>query len=196
MNLLKKKSHPALPANLSAGQKAIVLVANGFGLGQSPVASGTVGALLGIPLAIALSALHGHTWPQVAIAAALTYLCVPLCDAAEKIYGTKDDGRIVADEYLLFPICIVAQRPLWNMFCTGEWFHAVLFLGMAFVISRVSDIIKAYPARQLQDMHGGLGIVLDDFFADVYAWVVIWFADAWLLTPHVQPFLDRLVFGS
>ena len=196
MNLLKRKNHPALPSSLPTGRKIIILLANGFGLGNSPVASGTVGALLGIPLAIALSALYGHVWLQVAVAASLTYLCVPLCDAAEKIYGTKDDGRIVADEYLLFPICVIAQRPLWDMFCTGEWFHAVVFLGMAFVISRISDIIKAYPARQLLEMPGGLGIVLDDFFADVYAWVAIWFADVWLLTPHIQPFLDRLVLGS
>jgi phosphatidylglycerophosphatase A len=61
----------------------------------------------------------------------------------------------VADEYLTFPIAVIGL-PL---------HQAPLMLVVAFVSSRACDIIKPWPARGLQDWHGGYGIVIDDVFA-------------------------------
>lgn len=157
-------------------KKVILLAATGLGLGYSPFASGTCGALLGIPLGLALSCLHEILWLQIAIALFLSLLAIPICDAAEKIFGVKDDGRIVADEYLLLPICYVAQGPVFNNLISGgsHTVHAISFIVFSFIISRIVDILKPSPCRQIQRVRGGLGVVLDDFFASVYSWIIIW----------------------
>ena len=166
-------------------KKIILLLSSGFGLGLSPFASGTCGALLGIPLGLALTTLHGHLAIQFAIAAVLVLLAIPVCDAAERIYGKRDDGRIVADEYMLLPICFIGHAPLWQMLLDGgeAALRAALFIGVIFVISRITDILKPSPARQLQAVRGGLGIVLDDLVADIYAWILIWGVSSFILGP-------------
>lgn len=150
-------------------RRVTLLLATGLGLGLSPVASGTAGALLGVPLAFAMGSLG---WvAQAVICACLVCVAVPLCSAGEEYLGRKDDGRIVADEYLTFPICLIGLpcvQYLW-------------LLGMAFVVNRLMDILKPPPARQAQDLQGGLGIVIDDTISSLYAlginhalfWVVL-----------------------
>ena len=155
-------------------ERLVLAFATGFGLGRAPIASGTFGALLGLPAALALTALHGRPhglhW-QIGICLLLTLLAIPICDAAEKALGTKDDGRIVADEYLTLPICVIGL-PIAERIFGGDWFRGLVLLGTAFVISRICDILKPTPARQSQRLPGGLGIVLDDFFASVYALIL------------------------
>jgi phosphatidylglycerophosphatase A len=132
-----------------------VWLATGFGLGLAPIASGTFGTLPGIAIVVAVWPL-GLAW-QCLVAAVLPLLAIPICDAAEKHFGKKDDGRIVADEYLTFPIAMVGL-PL------APW-----VVALAFVSSRIFDIVKPPPARGLQELHGGLGIVIDDVVASLYA---------------------------
>ncbi len=148
----------------------------GLGLGYSPTAPGTVGSLLGIPLGLALSALYGMPWLQIVIALLLTIAAIPVCDVSEKILGKKDDGRIVADEYLLLPICYIGQGNIFRMLISGgeATTDALIFIALSFVIARAVDILKPSPCRQIQKVRGGLGIVLDDFFASLYSWVLIW----------------------
>ena len=170
-------------------KKAIIALATGFGTGYAPICPGTVGALVGIPLAILLTALHGHAVAQYAIALALTVLAIPVCDIAERHFGEKDDDRIVADEYMLLPICFIAQEPVFDELfgASPDPLRAIIFTGMAFVVSRVFDIIKAYPAYRLQAAPGGFGIVLDDFFADLYSWIAIWLLNQHVMIPYVYP---------
>ncbi len=155
--------------------RAAILAATGFGLGLSPVASGTCGALLGIPLALGLTRLHDNVWLQIALAGALTLLAIPICDAAERHFGKKDDGRIVADEYMLLPICFIGRGDVWARLCDPATRPAAIaFVAFAFVVSRIVDILKPTPCRQIQRVEGGLGVVLDDFFASLYSWFLIW----------------------
>jgi phosphatidylglycerophosphatase A len=139
--------------------RILIWLATGFGLGLSPFASGTVGALLGIPLTYLV---HGCPlwWGHLVSCVVLTALAVPICDAAEKTFGRKDDGRIVADEYLLLPIAFIGL-PL-----------TPLMVAVGFVVSRAMDVIKPWPARGLQKVTGGLGVVIDDFFASLYAMLI------------------------
>ncbi len=139
------------------GKAIIILLASGFGLGLSPIASGTIGSLPGILLSIGIY----HFWQnmllhQVAMAIALALIAIPICDTAERHYGRKDDGRIVADEYLTFPLCMLGLP-------VEPW-----VLAMAFVANRCFDIIKPSPARNLQQLPGGLGIVSDDIASSLY----------------------------
>lgn len=157
-------------AHLSFGKRLAVAVANGFGLGNARYASGTVGSLLGIPLVFAISSLHGRLWWQIGICAALVALAIVVCDIAERHYGEKDDGRIVADEWMLYPIGVIGIQ-LVGM----PWWHMLVY----FAVIRFFDIVKLPPANRLQAIDGGLGVVADDFAANLYSlaanWALYWF---------------------
>ena len=145
-------------------KKLSLLLATGFGIGLfAPVAPGTIGSLPGVALAYAMALLP--VWLQVVIALALAALAVPICGSAEKTLGIKDDGRICADEWMLFPIAVVGI-PLLDL----PWWSMVVF----FCVVRLIDILKPWPCRSLQAIPGGMGIVIDDFFANVYSLVFNW----------------------
>lgn len=135
----------------------VVWIASGFGLGYSPWAPGTVGSVPGIVIAALLSSF-GLGW-QIVICAILAAVAIPICGVAEDEYGKTDDHRIVADEYLTFPICLLGV----------PWMTHLWMLPLAFVSNRVMDIIKIPPAHQAQSLVGGTGIVLDDVISSLYA---------------------------
>jgi phosphatidylglycerophosphatase A len=137
---------------------AMLAAATGFGLGLSPFASGTTGALLGIPLMFCLSAAWtGAIGWQICCCAVLAAAAIPLCDLAEKHFNRKDDRRIVADEYLTFPICMIGL-PI-----------CIPALGLAFITNRILDILKPPPANWAQKLPGGFGIVADDVISALYS---------------------------
>ena len=145
-------------------RRLCVFVASGFGLGLvAPFAPGTLGSLPGVALAYAVCALP--LWLQIVACLGFALLAIPFCDVAEKALGIKDDGRITADEWMLYPIALVGI-PLASL----PWWSMVVF----FCVIRIVDIVKPWPARQLQSVHGGLGIVVDDFFANLYSLAVNW----------------------
>ena len=138
-------------------RKLSLLFATGFGLGLSPVASGTVGTLLGVLIVIGIP-MPSVIW-EICLAVLLSLIAIPVCDIAEKHFKTKDDGRIVADEYLTFPLCVIAL----------PWLTFPWLLVVAFLTHRVMDIIKPFPAHRLEDIKGGVGIVVDDVVSSLYA---------------------------
>ena len=145
-------------------KKLSLLLATGFGIGLfAPVAPGTIGSLPGVALAYAMALLP--VWLQVVIALALAALAVPICGSAEKTLGIKDDGRICADEWMLFPIAVVGI-PLLDL----PWWSMAVF----FCVVRLIDILKPWPCRRIQSLSGGMGIVIDDFLANVYSLVLNW----------------------
>ncbi len=162
-------------------RRLCVWIATGFGLGYSPVASGTVGALLGLPLVWLMA--RQPVAVQIVFVLLLTLVCIPICSVAEReLGGRKDDGRIVADEYLTFPICAIGLPWLES----GNWW----MLAVAFVVNRLMDIIKPFPAWRLQNLPGGLGITIDDAIASLYALGINWLICGWL----VQHIIPRLAY--
>lgn len=148
-------------ARASSWRKSIILLATGFGLGLSPVASGTAGTLLGLPIMLGLAPLWTQSlMAQMIAALCLVLLAIPICDVAEKHFGLKDDGRIVADEFMSFPIGLLGL-PL------SPWVFV-----LAFFTNRVFDVLKPFPAHRLQRLPGGLGIVVDDVVAALYSLLV------------------------
>jgi len=145
-------------------RKFCVFVASGFGLGLvAPFAPGTVGSLPGVALAYVVTALP--LWLQLPVCLGFTLLAIPFCDVAEKALGVKDDGRITADEWMLYPIALIGI-PLASL----PWWSMILF----FVVIRFVDIVKPWPCRGLQSIPGGRGIVIDDFFANLYSLAINW----------------------
>jgi phosphatidylglycerophosphatase A len=136
------------------------LIATGCFLGHSPVAPGTVGAL-GCA-ALAWFALPGATpfWPAGAIAllSVVAFLAVAVWAAteAERALG-HDSSRIVVDEFagLLVAVLFLPKSPF--------------VYAAAFVLFRLADILKPFPARRAESLPGGVGIVADDVVAGAYA---------------------------
>ncbi|MCC7475721.1 MAG: phosphatidylglycerophosphatase A [Pirellulales bacterium] len=143
--------------------KLSVLICTGFGLGLITKAPGTVGtAVWGLPLAWAVGMLPGVGW-QVAVIALLFAVGVPLATAAGKaLGGGKDHQAIIWDEIVSLPIVFLAV-PLanWRVALAGLLLH------------RLFDITKPPPARQLEELPEGLGVMADDVMAALYAALVL-----------------------
>ena len=151
-------------------RRLCVLVASGFGIGLVvPFAPGTFGSLPGVALAYATTRLP--LYAQIAACTALALLAIPVCGVAERALGIKDDGRISADEWMLFPMALIGI-PLASL----PWWSMVVF----FCIVRFVDIVKPWPCRALQALPGGRGIVADDFVANLYSLAANW-AAAWII---------------
>lgn len=145
-------------------EKVAFFLATGFSLSlYVPFAPGTLGSLPFMVLVVGLSQMP--VFLQIASSLLLALLAVPVCTAAEKRLGIKDDGRIVADEWMLLPISFIGlplqDIPLWMIL-------------LMFAVVRCNDILKPFPCRGLQKFPGGFGIVIDDFFANIYSLAVNW----------------------
>ncbi|HKQ59766.1 MAG TPA: phosphatidylglycerophosphatase A [Candidatus Polarisedimenticolaceae bacterium] len=133
-----------------------LLLASGLGVGYIPVASGTFGALWGVLAYGPLVRLGG--WPAVVGAiAAVSVLGVICGNLAERELGEKDPGQVVLDE--------VAGQLVTFLGCPTGW----RWLAAGFFAFRVFDVIKPFPARRLEALPGGSGIMADDLAAGVYA---------------------------
>lgn len=131
------------------------LVATGFGSGHSPFAPGTAGSLVGVLLFLPLV---GLAWPtQLAATVALTLVGVLAATRVARIVGRKDPGLVVVDE--------VAGQ--WVTFLALPFTPVTALAG--FLLFRVMDIVKPWPARDLERLPGGLGIMADDVAAGIYA---------------------------
>lgn len=137
-------------------KKLIQWMAVGFGTGYSAIMPGTVGTLVGLPLAWGIMQLDPAFGRQALVCGLLALLAIPICGMAEKMIGGKDPACIVADEYLTLPITVIGLTSPWALL-TG------------FVLHRVFDITKPPPIKQLQHIHGGFGIVIDDLLAALIA---------------------------
>jgi len=136
-------------------------LAVGLGLGLLPIASGTFGTLLALPIVwLFWYWIQVGLTGQIMLAVVLSLVAIPVCSVAEQHYKTKDDGRIVADEYMTFPLCMIGL----------PWHPWVLL--MAFLSCRFFDIAKPPPANQLQRVKGGTGIVIDDVVASLYSLIL------------------------
>jgi phosphatidylglycerophosphatase A len=140
-------------------QRLAVWLATGLGLGLIAPAPGTVGtAVWGLPFAWAIGQLPGAGWQIGAIAAALL-LGVPLTTSANRALGSaKDNQAIIWDEIATLPVVFLLV-PL-----TSWW---VALIG--FVLHRLMDITKPPPARKLERLPEGWGVMADDLMAAIYA---------------------------
>ncbi|HEV2423687.1 MAG TPA: phosphatidylglycerophosphatase A [Terriglobia bacterium] len=137
-------------------------VATCGGLGYIPVVPGSVGAAVGVGIVVALARLPvPDGWVSMAVGAgALLVLAlgVPAATAAETYFGRKDPGHVIVDEVMGQMIALVASPRLgW------KW-----LLG-AYLLFRVFDVVKPFPARRLERLRGGWGIMLDDAAAGFWA---------------------------
>lgn len=150
-----------------------LLLATCGGVGRAPVAPGTFGSLVGLPLSLATgwaaawiagrvsAADSGLATPlEAAIIALIFVLSVPVCTRAAALLGSKDPGPVVLDEAVAVPAVLLAV-PLAD--------REPAVLAAAFILFRIFDILKPPPIRQIEGLPAGLGIMADDMAAAAYA---------------------------
>jgi len=141
-------------------------VALGFGSGLSKVAPGTMGTLVAIPLYLLLQPLALGDY--IAVVVAISLVGIWLCDRAAKTLGVHDHPGIVWDEIAGYLLTMVAAPPGW------QW------VVLGFCLFRLFDIWKPWPIKVIdRKVEGGLGIMLDDIVAALFAWgllqLTVWF---------------------
>ncbi len=138
-----------------------VWLAEGLGLGRIPVAPGTFGSLLGLPLGLALAAVL--PWPvYAALLAATLPVHAWICAAGAEARGVPDPSPVVWDEVAGMLVALTAVP--------AGWAPPVV----AFIAFRAFDILKPFPVGWLDvRLSGGWGVLLDDIAAGVYALAVV-----------------------
>ena len=122
------------------------------------MASGTVGSFVTL---IALWLIPFTTLALLVTLATVTLVGTWAGSRVERAIDAKDPGIIVIDE--------VAGMLVSVLFLP----RTIPVLVTAFLLFRLFDIWKPFPARQLQEMHGGVGVMLDDLIAGAYALALI-----------------------
>jgi phosphatidylglycerophosphatase A len=156
-----------------ADQLALI-VATGFGVGFIPFAPGTFGSILGLLILYFLMSVFSSDVfllqnSIIIVSSILTILGVWAANRAEKIFDRKDAGQIVLDEVCGQLISFIFIIPYLRRL-GGQW----IWWGIAgFILFRALDILKPYPLKELEQVRGGLGVMLDDVIAGIYAAVLL-----------------------
>jgi phosphatidylglycerophosphatase A len=143
-----------------------------FGVGLLPGGPGTWASLgTAVIWYFAARAAHldsaGLIVSTLVAAAVVTLIGIPAATVVEKESGKQDPGHVVIDE--------VAGQLIALLFIPVEAWHALLALALF----RFFDILKPPPVRQLERLHGGLGIMMDDVAAGFYALLVSLIVHHW-----------------
>ncbi len=134
-------------------------IATFFYLGYSPFAPGTVGTLGAIALFYLLS--HFSALVYTLFSLGFTVASVWASGEAESMFGKTDPGQIVADEVCGYLVTMFLIPPSLRNIILG------------FFLFRFFDVIKPPPARRLEHLPGGFGIVMDDIFAGIYSNIIL-----------------------
>jgi phosphatidylglycerophosphatase A len=128
----------------------------GFGSGLSPYAPGTAGTLAAIPLFWFMSTLPLAVY--LAVVGILFFIGIYLCQVTTDRLGAHDHSAIVWDEVVGYLLTMTAIPFDWRWVLAG------------FFLFRLFDVWKPWPVRALdRSVEGGLGIMLDDVGAAIYA---------------------------
>ena len=175
----------APPRSARSAKDYLALVIATCGVGYLPLAPGTWGSLVGIGVYALvrgaamtlffgvdprrnfnlLHVYYGVIACELVAVSALALVGIWAASRTEKLSATKDPGKVVIDEVVgqfiaLIPVPFVLG---------AAWWTAIL----AFILFRFFDIVKPYPARKLESLESGLGIMADDVVAGVYAALVV-----------------------
>lgn len=147
-------------APASVWRNPVHFLAFGLGSGAAPKAPGTFGTLAAVPLWYLMAQTSLSIYLVLTLAAFV--IGIWLCGRTSRDLGVHDHGGIVWDEFVGYWITMIAV-PV-------DWIWALL----GFILFRLFDIWKPWPIRPVdRRVHGGLGIMLDDVLAGVFAGLVL-----------------------
>lgn len=136
--------------------KAVVSV---FFIGYLPLIPGTFGSLAGVGLFYLVGQSNSFVYFLSLVVVIL--LGLSLSGGAEKLFNKKDPSRVVIDEVAGMLIAL-AFMPL-----------DLRIIVLGFILFRIFDTIKPYPADKIQNLHGAVGIMADDIIAGIYTNIVL-----------------------
>lgn len=140
----------------------------GFGSGLAPKAPGTFGTLAAVPLYFLISDFALPVYLAIVLVAFVAGIWI--CQKSAQWLGRPDPSAVVWDEIVGYLITMIAAPTGW------QW------VVLGFVLFRFFDILKPWPINLADKaIHGGLGIMVDDVLAGLFAFVCI----QWLY--HVFP---------
>ncbi|HEX4044986.1 MAG TPA: phosphatidylglycerophosphatase A [Gammaproteobacteria bacterium] len=155
---MKKKS---LPIPAAIWQDPYYFLAFGLGTGAIPFAPGTFGTLMAIPFYLLLATILPAVY-YVVFVGVFVMLSVWLCERVSQAMHVHDHPGMVIDEFAGFFVTM--------MYAPAGWIWVV----MGFILFRIFDIWKPWPIHWLDEkIAGGLGIVLDDVIAGIYALIIM-----------------------
>lgn len=148
----------ALPAPKRAhnGLDYLALALSTWGVGYLPLMPGTFGSLVGIGVFLLLGSLA----PQLIGVVVITWAGIWAASRTERLLRLKDPGKVVVDEVAgqmisLLPLSLIASPGRFGII-------------LSFILFRLFDIFKPYPARRFERLRSGLGIMADDLVAGFY----------------------------
>lgn len=139
---------------MSFGKHVVLFFSTGFFLGNIPVAPGTFGSLIGLPVWFLLS----RSAPLITLAFLVLFIpfSIWMADASSKILQQEDPGCIVIDEVVGMVVTLAGLQFNWTTCAAG------------FMLFRFLDAVKPFPIRWVDNnLRGGAGIVLDDILAGI-----------------------------
>jgi len=140
--------------------RLMMFIATGAYSGYLPKAPGTWGSAVGVLIWLVIGRMELHSYLMVVGVLFIVGVCC--AGAAEKIIDRCDPRPVVIDEIIGQLIALTAVP-----------FHPVVVIS-GFLLFRFFDILKPFPANWIdRHLHGGLGIVLDDVVAGLYAWLLL-----------------------
>lgn len=128
--------------------------------GYFPIAPGTAGSAAGLVVYSIVWWTHSRL-VETALIAVVFAVGTWAATHAERYFGAIDPGPVVIDEVLGMLITLALIPAGWVAAVTG------------FVLFRIFDVIKPWPANKLEHFHGGFGIMADDAMAGVYSNLVL-----------------------
>jgi len=140
-------------------RKICISLATLLGLGFVPFLGGTVGSLAGVLLFLVL----GNTFFFFITTMVILLLSFPISSFAETIFQKKDASEIIIDDFsgMLISLLFIPHQPK--------------FITLAFILFRMFDFLKVFPANRIEKMKGGIGIVGDDVVAGIYTNLILQF---------------------
>lgn len=147
--------HGSSAAHARANRAGVLLATCGW-VGYVPLAPGTAGSVVGLVCFAALR-MFGGAWSELALLVAVTGCGVWAATAAERHFGRSDPGAIVIDEVAGVLLTLLWLPVTWQGAAAG------------FLLFRLFDIVKPFPARLAERLGGGWGVMADDLVAGAYA---------------------------
>jgi phosphatidylglycerophosphatase A len=174
---MKIKLRPGrLPEDLPLTHPAS-LIATWFGVGLAPLAAGTWGSLAALPIAAVIVFYFGLF--GLFLALCLTTL-IGTWAASVMVSGpgrAQDPGFIVVDEVAAMFLTLLFAPFTWSCY------------ALAFLLFRIADVFKPFPANWSdRNIHGGIGVMLDDLIAGLYAGIA-----TWLLSGYANDVAQRFI---
>ena len=147
-------------------------IATVFKAGYIPIAPGTVGSIIGL-LVFWLIKDYASFTIEMFVAAALFFAGVWASTIVEQVLERHDPGVVIVDEVVGMLVALMLLP------------STITVIFLAFLLFRVFDIIKPYPARWCEQLSRGWGIMMDDVVAGLYVnvliHIILWIVPQWLM---------------